>query len=67
MTDYICPKATYCAMLEVTLEGPEAVIRCRDCKHYTPVIGNGGGYYCSRTSRMTGHNDYCSRAVRCDG
>ena len=54
------------AMIEVISEVPSAqpeIIRCKDCKHYTPVTAQceirGKGLYIIR-----GMDDFCSRAER---
>ena len=44
----------------------EAVTRCRDCKWLGRESIVPGEYRCNRTERVTGLDDYCSKAVRRD-
>ena len=55
--EYICKKGC--------MRG-EAVTRCRDCKRLGRESIVPGEYRCNRTERVTGMDDYCSKAVRRD-
>ena len=41
--------------------------RCRDCRWLGRESIVPGEYRCNRTERVTGLDDYCSKAVRRDG
>ena len=43
--------------------GLEQVTRCRDCKWLGRESVVAGEYRCNRTERVTGLDDFCSRAV----
>ena len=43
------------------------LIRCRDCKWLGRESIVTGEYRCNRTERVTGLEDFCSKAVRRDG
>ena len=45
---------------------PTMLCRCRDCRWLGQESIVPGEYRCNRTERVTGLDDYCSKAVRRD-
>lgn len=60
---------TFCEILMRIKDFPAAdvapVVRCRDCKHITPV--EGGLPLCTLHNIARAYNDFCSDGARMDG
>ncbi len=55
------PRAAYCIDRVKTVDAVE-VVRCKDCKQYTPV--EGGKPLCALHSIAVAHDDFCSYGER---